>query len=75
MKTINVYYTAERDGEQGEACMGIQVTDMAAEILLDSAKASKTLGLQIQVENVVAASEQLKGRRYVPGSIKCFREG
>ena len=75
MKTITVAYMAERDGEEGEACMSIQVTDMVAEVLLESWKAAEKLGLQMQVETILAASELLKGRRYVPGSIKGFREG
>lgn len=75
MKTITVTYMAERDGEQGEAAMSIQVTDLVAEVLLTSTKAAEKLGLQLRVEEILTANELLKGRCYVPGSIKCFREG
>lgn len=77
MKTVNVTYMAEvvEDGElvQGEACMGIQVADGVALALAVSKTASEKNGLQMQIEAILTANELLKGRRYVTGSIKCFR--
>ena len=79
MKTLSVFYTAEwtenRRTEQRKTHMEIQVTDLVAEVLLHSMKAAEKLGLQMQIINILEASEQLKGRRYVPGSITHFREG
>lgn len=75
MKTIDVTYETIQDREPGEAAMRIQVTDLVAEVLLTSTKAAEKLGLQLRVEEILTANELLKGRCYVPGSIKCFREG
>ena len=77
MKNVIVTYMAEVQNngipEQGEAAMSIQVSDGVALALLVSKSIGEKMGIQAKIETILAANEMLKGRRYVPGSIKCFR--
>ena len=74
MKKVTVYYTAERDGEPGEACLDIEMEDRTAETLeTEYGRPSVFLAAGAYVESMLQIAEKLRGRRYVPGSIKCIR--
>jgi hypothetical protein len=77
MKNVVVTYMAEVQNngipEQGEAAMSIQVSDGVALALLVSKNIGEKVSIQVKIEEILRANELLKGRCYVPGSIKCFR--
>lgn len=76
MKTLNVTYdtVAFENGEEivGETCMNIEVEDTFAEVLLDPVAYKYVI--ERFVETMLKGAEGLKGRRYVKGSIKAYRE-
>lgn len=76
MKNIEVTYTAQawKNGkcEEGEAAFILPMTDGLAECYLNGAAIhADDVNL---VETALEAVEIMRGRIYVRGSIKCYRE-
>lgn len=76
MKNIEVTYTAQvlENGkcEEGEAAFILPMTDGLAECYLTGAGMNR--GAINLVETALEAVEIMRGRIYVRGSIKCYRE-
>ena len=76
-KRINVTYqtkiydTLTYRFEEGETCMDIDMAEEWAEALLNGYEFVDVLS---QIENILMANEKLKGRFYVIGSIKGYKE-
>ena len=77
MKNIEVTYTAQvwENGkcEEGEAAFILPMTDGLAECYLTDV-GMKNRGAVNLVETALEAVEIMRGRIYVRGSIKCYRE-
>lgn len=77
MKNIEVTYTAQawENGkcEEGEAAFILPMTDGLAECYLTGV-GMKNRGAVNLVETALEAVEIMRGRIYVRGSIKCYRE-
>ncbi len=75
MRTLNftydVYVYEGNEKVYGEACMDITMRDDFAENFLNDTAAR---GDMVLVKSIIIASELLKGRTYVDGSIKCVKE-
>lgn len=75
MKSVNVTYEVivYEDGEQivGETCMDLAMMDEVADRLIDHGSSGVAMRV---IERILTNGELLKGRHYVEGSIKCFRE-
>lgn len=78
MKNIEVTYTAQvwENGkcEEGEAAFILPMTDGLAECYLMTGVGMKNRGAVNLVETALKAVEIMRGRVYVRGSIKCYRE-
>ena len=79
MKNVHVTYCAEimEYGVtwEGEAGLVIPMQDGTADTLIQEyGKPGVFLSSVAYVENLLTIAEKLRGRRYVPGSIKGFRE-
>lgn len=76
MKNIEVTYTAQvlENGkcEEGEAAFILPMTDGLAECYLTGVGMNR--GAVNLVETALEAVEVMRGRVYVRGSIKCYRE-
>lgn len=76
MKNIEVTYTAQawKNGkcEEGEAAFILPMTDGLAECYLTGVGMNR--GEVNLVETALEAVEIMRGRIYVRGSIKCYRE-
>lgn len=76
MKNIEVTYTAQawKNGkcEEGEAAFILPMTDGLAECYLTGVGMNR--GAVNLVETTLEAVEIMRGRIYVRGSIKCYRE-
>ena len=73
MKTVTVFYTAEYDGEPGEAALDIEMQDETADNLTENHdKPGAYMVAECYVMNLISLAEKLRGRRYVQGSIKTF---
>lgn len=76
MKNIEVTYTAQawENGkwEEGEAAFILPMTDGLAECYLTGVGMNR--GAVNLVETALEAVEVMRGRIYVRGSIKCYRE-
>ena len=75
MKILIVTYESMvlENGEKhyGEACMGIPMMDDIAERLIETGESGIAVS---RVESVLQSVELLRGRHYVKGSIKDYRE-
>lgn len=83
MKVLTVTYDTEvlEDGEfvRGETAMQITATDGAARMLMSrgeipAADRMSAVAARNYVISILVCAERLKGRRYVPDSIKDIRE-
>ena len=76
MKNIEVTYTAQvlenGECEEGEAAFILPMTDGLAECYLTGVGMNR--GAVNLVETALEAVEIMRGRIYVRGSIKCYRE-
>lgn len=77
MKNITFTYDGWMDGEQGEACMTVMVDDeraAAVKAAYDNRQGSSEIEdilLRCKVDDLCAACEALRGRKYLRNSIKC----
>lgn len=75
MKTLTITYDAMyiEDGKQnyGETCMDIPMMDDVADNLMDHGSSGIAVA---QIERILRSVESLRGRHYIPGSIKDYRE-
>ena len=73
MVKIAVYYTAEKDGEQGEAMLTIEMAEAIAETVLEYFGKPGVFNVaECIVENMLTLAEKLRDRKYVPGSVKAY---
>ena len=74
MKDVTVFYAAELNGEQGEAALTIQMEDGTAETLAEEyGKPGVFLVSSAYVATLLTVAEKLRGRKFIPGSIKSFQ--
>lgn len=74
MKTVTIYYdTKEVNGQIGETCIDLTLTDYNADVLLAVGTGRET-ATYAHVESIIKSMEILKGRLYVQNSIKCIKE-
>ena len=77
MKNITFTYDSWMDGEQGEACMTVLMDDdraAAVKAAYDNRQGSSEIEdilLRCKVDDLCAACEALRGRKYLRNSIKC----
>lgn len=75
MKTLTITYDTMviEDGEKiyGETCMDISMMDDVADRLVTQGHSGVAVA---QIERILRSSESLKGRHYITGSIKDYRE-
>lgn len=77
MKNITFTYDGWMDGEQGEACMTVMMDDdraAAVKAAYDNRQGSSEIEdilLRCKVDDLCAACEALRGRKYLRNSIKC----
>lgn len=75
MKTLNftydVYTFEGKEKVYGETCMDITMQNYIAEKFLND---TADRGDMVLVKSIIIASELLKGRTYVDGSIKSVKE-
>lgn len=77
MKNITFTYDGWMDGEQGEACMTVLMDDdraAAVKAAYDNRQGSSEIEdilLRCKVDDLCAACEALRGRKYLRNSIKC----
>jgi hypothetical protein len=76
MKSVIFTYTSRARGQEGEASTNILLEDAqaaAVKAAYDNRKGSSEISdilLRVKVDDLCAASETLRGRRYVHDSIK-----
>lgn len=75
MKTLNITYDAMiiEDGKKtyGETCMDIPMMDDVADRLINNGSSGCAVA---EIERILQSVELLRGRHYVRGSIKDYRE-
>lgn len=75
MRTLNftydVCFVGEEEFTQGETCMDITMEDSYAEKFLEGTARRED---KVLVKSIIIANELLKGRSFVPDSIKSVRE-
>jgi hypothetical protein len=75
MKTLIVTYESMvlENGEKhyGEACMDIPMVDDIAERLMETGESGIAV---VRIETILRNVESLRGRHYIKGSIKDYRE-
>ena len=75
MKNVIFTYDSRAKGEEGEACMTILLDDdRAVKAAYDNRQGSSEIEdilLRCKVDDLCAACETLRGRKYLRNSIKC----
>lgn len=75
MKVLNITYETAviEDGKKayGEACMDVPMMDELADRLMNNIPCGIAVS---RIENILRSVELLRGRHYVKGSIKDYRE-
>ena len=72
MKNVIFTYDSRAKGEEGEACMTILLDDDRAAVVkaaYDNRQGSSEM--RCKVDDLCAACEALRGRKYLRNSIKC----